>query len=251
MNILLTNDDGYFSRGIKSIYSEFSIENSVTVIAPATEQSGVGHGFTYKQPLYFEDVDFMNTKAHAVLGTPADCVKYGLGHLNDLEIDVVVSGINAGNNAGIAGFYSGTVAAAREAAFWKVPAIAFSLCEGGEEFFDEYAKISKQIFEKIFMDIENIDSRVFYNVNFPNCSPSESRGVKITRQSMAFYKDSYTVKKDEKNREQLWLHGIVTDLEDSNHYDMPAVYDDYITITPLNFDQTDSEEIKNLKDLQI
>ena len=128
MNILLTNDDGIYAKGLWALYAKFARRHCVTVVAPDRERSAVGHGITLYQPLRTNRVNINNGfTGYAVNGTPADCVKMGLMEILDSKPDMVISGINPGANVGVNINYSGTVAAAKEAALYNVPAIAVSI----------------------------------------------------------------------------------------------------------------------------
>ncbi len=253
MKVLLTNDDGYFAEGIKNIYNVLSEDQDVTVIAPGTEQSGVGHGFTYNKTLLFEEVEFTNDKkAQVVFGTPADCIKLGLGYFKNLKPDIIVSGINKGINSGIASFYSGTIAGAREAAFWRIPSIAFSVSDEGFKFIKEYSIIAKRIFDTIFINNKPFikDRKIFYNVNFPSCKPSLCKGIRITKQSMAYYYDEYDIINITGDKKEVQLRGDIKDIEESLDFDTKAVMSDYISITPLHFDNSFEPAISILKNIE-
>ncbi len=253
LKILLTNDDGYQSKGISHLFSSLKMKYNVTVVAPKSQQSGVGHGFTYKKPIRYNKFALKNEFfGYSVSGTPADCVKFALGHLLPGKPDIVVSGINEGKNIGIANFYSGTIAAAREAAFWRIPSVAFSVCEKACEYFKEYSVVSKQIISKIIVDtkIKEKKSGIFYNVNFPSCHPSSSKGVKITKQSLAFYNDVYNMKKNKNGIKEYWIKGRLDKLESTDDYDAVAIEKDFITVTPLHFDTTAYELIPFLSDIK-
>ncbi len=253
LHVLLTNDDGYTAPGIHHIYTALKKEFCVTVVAPETEQSGIGHAFTYHKPLGMHEKAFQDTTGYIVTGTPADCVKIALGHILPEKPDVVVSGINNGNNAGIAGYYSGTVAAAREGAFWQVPGIAFSLCEGGMEYASEYADIARTMLEKILFENKPSDNRysIYYNVNFPSCALNKCTGLKVTRQSLSFWDDQYTPVQEKENDSITYqLHGERKDIEIDNEYDARAISNNFITITPLHIDATATERPQSLINIE-
>jgi len=241
LRILLTNDDGFSSPGIRHLYDVLKKEHAVTVVAPEIEQSGIGHAFTYNKPLTFRKREFQdNDEGYSVSGTPADCVKIALCHILDEKPDVIVSGMNNGNNTGIAGYYSGTVAAVREGAFWQVTSIAFSLCEKDPCYFSEYAQISYKILNEIMFDnaITDGDKRIFFNVNFPSCHPDQCAGIVIAKQSLSYYNDRYEPVKRKDGNVEYWLHGERKDVEPLNEYDARAVENNYIAITPLHIDAT-------------
>jgi 5'-nucleotidase len=253
LRILLTNDDGFSSPGIRHLYDVLKNDHSVTVVAPEYEQSGIGHAFTYNKPLMFRKRKFNGgAEGYSVSGTPADCVKIALCHILDEEPDVIVSGMNNGNNTGIAGYYSGTVAAVREGAFWQVTSIAFSLCEKDPCYFSEYARIAYKIFQRIMLDnsIASGDKRVFYNVNFPSCHPDQCAGVVITKQSLSYYNDRYEPVTREDGTVEYWLHGERKDVEPLNEYDARAVENNFIAITPLHIDATAFKIMDSLSGLK-
>ena len=191
--LLLTNDDGYSASGIRALHDALSESFDIVVAAPTTEQSGIGHAFTFNRPLsHFPLPPSVGMSGWAVNGTPSDCVKFAVSHLLSKTPDLVVSGMNLGENSGISSYYSGTVAAAREGAFWRLPSIAFSICSGSETYLADYCGMAHRILNHLALDPSTGGSKiVFYNVNFPNCKPSLCRGIRATRQSMAYFDDKY------------------------------------------------------------
>ena len=253
MRLLLTNDDGFDAPGIRFLHDALRPFHDIVVAAPAVEQSGVGHAFTYRKGIRLEEKEFVSgTSGYAVFGTPADCVKVALGHLLSEKPDAVISGINNGDNTGIAGFYSGTVGAAREAAFWGVLGIAFSVANNEAQFFGEFEDLIPDIvsqLSKIFCEDRESEKQIYYNVNFPGCLRSECHGIKICRQSLAFYRDSYRVKESAEGVDEYWLRGVKEGVELSNEFDARAVENQWITITPHHFDTTDFAVMSCLKDI--
>jgi len=249
LRVLLTNDDGFSAPGIQHIYTALKDDFEVTVVAPEEEQSGIGHAFTYHKPLVVNEREFKGGIAYVVSGTPADCVKFGLSYLMDEMPDSIVSGINNGGNTGIAGFYSGTVAAARESAFWQVTGIAFSC--GGEDankYMADYADVSRKILYRFLSEktSRNNGNMVYYNVNFPSCHPEDCAGIKVTRQSLSFWDDIYTPGKKENGTVEYLLNGERKDVEESNEYDTRAIENKYIAITPLQIDATATDEFQSM-----
>ncbi len=245
--VLLTNDDGISARGMEVLVNLFSADYEITVVAPKNEQSGKGHSFTYREGLTFEPSDIYSVPSYAVNGTPADCVKVALSHILDELPDFVVSGINDGENIGIAGFYSGTVAAAREAAFWHIPAVALSVSYNSSEFVNEYGEVALDMVNDLEKRGE-LDSpkRHFININFPGCAPADARGVRVVKQSLAYYNDSYTVKVDDDGSEKLFVNGKMVGVENSLEFDVFANKEGFITVTPHNIDTTSVEKMAGL-----
>jgi 5'-nucleotidase len=257
VKILLTNDDGYKAPGILHLFNVLRVDHDVTLVAPETEQSGIGHAFTFNRALSYRP--FKNdagVEGFAVAGTPSDCVKFAVSHLLPEKPDIVVSGINLGENSGTAGYYSGTVAAAREGAFWRIPSMAFSVCVEGRDHMAGYADIAKNIFEKLSVlhagkAGQNGSIPVFYNVNFPGCRPDKVKGVRATRQSLAFFDDRYRREDAADGSSFFWLYGDKKDLEQSDLYDSRAIESGYIAITPLDFDSTATAALTYLSDLDL
>jgi len=240
--ILLTNDDGFHAPGIKYLYDALSPRYNVVVAAPLKEQSGVGHTFTFMRPLTCRTAGAGDQMPGYIIdGSPADCVKFAISTLLPQRPDIVVSGINNGDNSGIASFYSGTVAAAREGAFYGIPSFAFSMFDRDNPHTEQYAEMTPFLIEEILEAAGNaIDKRVFYNINFPPCSPDESRGFKVTWQSLANYEDSYKkISGDSNSVDGIYhVYGDRPKIEPSNSFDARAVLNNYIAITPLSYDPT-------------
>jgi len=249
--ILLTNDDGITAPSMWDLYEELSKNWSITVVAPDRERSGTGHAFTFNTPLHYEKRGFKNgLEGFVVSGTPVDCVKFAISYLLPERPDIVIAGLNVGENSGLSAFYSGTVAAAREGAFWGIPSIAFSLCSGGERYAREYAAHTASILRWIVSrEKRKKKHNVYYNVNFPACSPVNSRGIKVTAQSLAFFDDRYETIDVEAHytKKGYMIYGDKKDLEQSNKYDSCALQNNYITITPLTFDATASKDYRTLR----
>lgn len=254
LTVLLTNDDGFYAEGIRILYKELIKKFSVTVVAPEQERSGVGHAFTFNNPLHYiksEESDFM--KGFIVNGTPADCVKFAIGYLLPQRPDIVVSGMNNGENSGLSAFYSGTVAAAREGAFWNIPSFAFSVCKESFAFAKDYASLVPNMIEKIMNANKSlVPSKVYYNVNFPPCPLPEVKSTKVTWQSLAFFDDRYERIEVEshKSGEGFMIFGEKKDIESSNAFDSRALMNNMITITPLTFDSTAHNAIPHLESLE-
>lgn len=251
--VLLTNDDGFHADGIKILYAELIKKYDVIVVAPEHEKSGVGHAFTFNNPLhYVNNEDSKVYKGYIVSGTPADCVKFAVGHLLSKKPDIVVSGINNGENSGLSAFYSGTVAAAREGAFWNIPSFAFSVCAEAFNYAKEFSEIASSMIDKILSSDKHTFPCTYYNINFPACALSEVKGTKVTWQSLAFFDDHY--KKIEfkahKTGEGYVVYGEKKDIEESDAFDSRALLNKYITITPLTFDSTAHQTIPHLLKLE-
>lgn len=234
--VLVANDDGIFSPGIKALGLAMSEIADVVVVAPDVEQSAVGHGITIRRPLRFKhtaSAGFGGIPAYRVDGTPADCVVLGVHLLG--KPDLVVSGINLGGNLGDDLTHSGTVAAAIEGLAMGVPSIAFSqLSTAGEYDFIPSAayaaKLAREVLER------GLPPRVLLNVNFPSGEP---RGVRVTRVGEHRWEDQIVTRQDPEGREYHWVAGVskARDAHDVTT-DYGAVQAGYISVTPVRLDLT-------------
>jgi 5'-nucleotidase len=252
--ILLTNDDGISAEGLRHLCEALATVGRVVVVAPDQERSGVGHAFTFNKPLHYERVRFAPAwTAYVVSGTPVDCVKFAVSFLLPARPEVVVSGLNIGENSGLSAFYSGTVAATREGAFWNIASIAFSVCEEAGGFAKEYAAMAPALMKRILeLAARAKNNGVYYNVNFPPCAPEAVRGLKVTEQSMAFFDDRYeTIDVGTHHTKKGYvIYGEKKDIEKSNKYDSRALMNGYITVTPLGFDSTARKGMARIKAME-
>ena len=239
MNILLTNDDGIRAPGLVALAEALSVQNEVVVIAPDTERSGSSHGLTISQPLFVTETWIGNCKGFAVSGFPADCVKLGLSHLVERRPDLVISGINKGANTGINVFYSGTVAAAIEATFVGIPAIAVSI----DSFVSPDYLFSAQFIANIvsILKTHRIPDKVVLNVNVPGVPEEHIQGVRLTRQNHHIFKDKYIRRMAPGDKPYYWLNGDPPEQEDDGYIDDCALAKGFISITPLVADFNVSE----------
>ena len=242
MRILLTNDDGIYAPGLRALRRELLKIGEVVVVAPATEQSATGHSVTLATPLLVNEVydeidgkrDFLGW---AVEGRPADCVKLALLELLKEPPDVIVSGMNAGSNAGINVLYSGTVAAAIEGAFYRITAIACSLEYDGK--IHDYAKgaaYCAQIVKQILAT--NPPAGRLFNVNIPVLERGPIQGVKVLPQNATPYAEKFDRRVNPRGRTYFWTSPEFHCPEPHPDTDVTALAEQYITITPLMFDLT-------------
>lgn len=247
MKILLTNDDGILAPGLRALRTELAHMGRVVVVAPASEQSAVGHSITLLHPLLVEEVhEEGELFGYAVEGKPADCVKLGLVELVEGVPDLVVSGINAGSNAGINVLYSGTVAAAIEAAFFNVTSVAVSLTLPEVDQYERAAGIAAVVIRQI-LEHKPAAGELF-NVNIPSLSDGDPLGVRVARQALVCYRESYEARTDPRGRKYYWLLPDPLVPEDDLDADMTALARRYVTVTPLHFDLTDRRRIEQMRD---
>ena len=241
MRILLTNDDGIYAPGLRALRFELQKLGTVTVVAPATEQSATGHSVTLLNPLLvseiFED-DGTTLFGWAVEGRPADCVKLALLQLLPEPPDLIISGMNAGSNAGINVIYSGTVAAAVEGAFFHRTAIAVSL-EYDEKIHDfpTAARHARTVIEQILAKKPVAGS--LFNVNIPVLERGPIKGVKVLPQNVTPYAEQYDRRVNPRGRTYFWSSPEFSCPSPHPDTDVTALEEGYITVTPLKFDMTD------------
>jgi 5'-nucleotidase len=245
MQILLTNDDGIFAPGLAAIYKELVKLGDVTVVAPADSRSGASHSVTFHEPLICNKVNINGQfTGFSVQGSPADCVKLACMELHKEPIDLVVAGINNGANAGINVYYSGTVAAAMEAAFLKIPSVAMSLAVEEHMDFDKAAVLCVKVLKKLMP----IKSGEVININIPFLSQGEPKGVKVVPQSTGGFDEQYIPQKNEQGQTVFKLSGGQHRLED-DPADTTSLAEGFITVTPLVPDMTDHKKIHRLQQI--
>ncbi|MER3417343.1 MAG: 5'/3'-nucleotidase SurE [Gemmataceae bacterium] len=240
MRILLTNDDGIYAPGIRALHRELAALGEVTLVAPAAEQSAVGHSITLLTPLIVQEVRDENHQpiGWAVEGKPADCVKLALRELLPGLPDLVISGINAGSNAGINVLYSGTVAAAIEGAFFGVTSMAISLDYKKPVAlnFGEAARIGRQVIEQILSRQPPRGS--LFNINIPSLENGPPRGIKVVPQEVERYEESYDRRRDPRGRVYFWITSDIACPGGRPHTDVGCLAEGYVAVTPLKFDLT-------------
>ncbi|MDB5309647.1 MAG: surE 2 [Gemmataceae bacterium] len=249
MRILLTNDDGIYAPGLRALRHELLKLGAVTVVAPATEQSAAGHSVTLLNPLLVSEVfedDGKTFIGWAVEGRPADCVKLALLELLPDTPDVIVSGMNAGSNAGINVVYSGTVAAAVEGAFFHRTSIAVSL-EYDKKIYDfaTGARYARQVIEQILAR-KPADGSLF-NVNIPVLERGPIRGVKVLPQNVTPYQEQFDRRVNPRGRTYFWTTPAFRCPEPHPETDVTALEEGYITVTPLKFDLTDHARLTEIQ----
>jgi 5'-nucleotidase len=232
--ILLSNDDGVYAEGIQKLRQALRELAEVFVVAPASEQSATSHRITLSGPLRHRD---LGHGVHMVDGTPADCVYVAL-NLDGLlprRPALVVSGINHGLNLGMDVVYSGTVAAAREAALRGIPAIALSAAHGAE--LSQVAEASLPLITRLLAASQAAPggSTPLLNVNFPAAPP---RGVLATRLGRRDYEDKVEVRLDPRGQRYYWIGGSSVMHDGSEGADTTAVDQGYVSVTPLSLELT-------------
>ena len=244
--ILLTNDDGIDAAGIWAVYKELKKMDSVTVVAPDSEMSAIGHAITMSDPLRVKK-HFKNGKffGYAVNGTPADCVKIAVASLLKRKPALTVSGINFGSNFGTNIIYSGTVSAATESLILGIPAIASSLASYEEYDFSVAAKFTAKLAKETLE--KGLPERVLLNVNVPALPAKRIKGVRVTRQGFAAFDDYYKKNVDPRGKTYYWLCAEKLRGCSEKGTDGEAVVNGYISVTPVHYDMTYKEYMGDLK----
>jgi 5'-nucleotidase len=251
MRILLTNDDGAYAPGLHALRQALEPLGEVWVVAPAHEQSGVGHSITIKAPLLVEELfDDGRPIGWAVEGSPADCVKLACLELLDPLPEVLVSGINWGSNAGINVLYSGTVAAAIEGAFFSLRSFAISLEYSPHPDFRRTAQLSARLLQAL-LD-QGLPPGTLLNINFPDLNRGRPKGVVVVRQEVARYEEQFERRIDPRGRVYFWpTPELVLPRAARPQTDVSALAEGYITVTPLQFDLTNEHLLRQLTDLPL
>ncbi|SES82019.1 5'/3'-nucleotidase SurE [Anaerobranca gottschalkii] len=252
MNVMITNDDGIYAKGIDALVKEFSKKgHKVFVVAPERERSAVSQAITLHKPLRIQGVDkWKDIEAYAVNGTPTDCSKLGLTELIKEPVDVVVSGINKGPNLGTDVLYSGTVSAAIEATIIGVPAIAISLVGHNNELDYTFAA---QVAEKLAVELlkQGVPKDTLLNVNVPHLPKNEIKGVAITSLGQRRYDKLFHRREDPRGNVYYWMVGEVQDYIEDQNTDVAKIKENYITISPIHFDFTKYNLINMLENWQL
>lgn len=244
--ILVSNDDGIYSEGIIALREAMLEIGEVYVYAPHKQQSAVGHAITTHLPLrvnpYYMNGEFFG---YAVTGTPADCVKLAVTTHMKEKPDLIVSGINHGSNAAINVIYSGTVSAATEGTILGIPSIAFSLTTYVDFDFTYSKKVAKIIAQAVLKN--GLPPGVLLNVNIPPVPEEKIKGIKVTKQGKSRWNDYFEKRVDPQQREYYWLTGTMNNIEDDEESDIRAIQENYVSVTPIQFDLTAYDFLEKLK----
>ena len=254
---MITNDDGFDAVGLKYLVEALRPLANIIVVAPSTNKSACSHSMTLSRPLHFKyvDDDFYRLED----GTPTDCIFLGLHNLYPEGVlpDLVISGINIGSNMGEDITYSGTVAGAMEAVIQGVPAIAISQVYNNlhnsqpkEDWdFALASKIIVDMTKKIFADEFPLGARKLLNINVPQVSIGECKGLKITKAGYRVFGNDCHRYYDPKGSEFHWigLHPLIWEADEKKECDFEAIKENYVSITPIQLDMTSYDDMDRLK----
>lgn len=245
--ILITNDDGISAPGIRALIDVMKTIGEVVVVAPDSPQSATGHAITINNTLFINKVkmDPDIEQEYSCSGTPVDSVKFAVHEILKRKPDLCVSGINHGSNSSINVIYSGTLSAAVEAGIEGIPAIGFSLLD-----YDWNADFepTKSFIKKIALQVlENgLPEGVILNVNFPNLSEKEIKGIKVCRQAKAMWEERFDKRTNPQGKNYYWLTGEFINLEEGDDTDEWALANGFVSIVPVQFDLTAYHAMQHL-----
>ena len=241
MRILVTNDDGVFSEGIKELANSLRSLGDVWVVAPDRERNATSHALTLHRPLRILNP---SSQIYAVNGTPADCVNVGVHFILKEKPDLVVSGINKGENLGDDINYSGTVAAAVEGALMGIQSFAISLSSRRDFYFKPAAAFALKLAR--FIVKKGLPDGIMLNVNVPDTGGKEITLYRMTKQSKDVHDNTIEEKVDPRGGEYYWIGRKDERYEDDDDSDRKAISQKLISITPLRIDRTHGSSLKKL-----
>ena len=240
--ILLTNDDGVNALGLEMARRALEDLGRVVVVAPVEERSGASHSLFLTQPVRIEHLE---SDRYATTGTPVDCVILGFRKILERFPDLVVSGINHGANLGEDVFYSGTVAAAREAALHEIPSFAVSTLGKQKSDFEHASGVLGRLVESLWSRVEG---GTFLNINIPEGRPDEYR---FTRQGSKRVTSGIAEKTDLRGRTYYWIGPDQSQWMISPDSDYEAILGGRVSITPMQLVQTDYQKLADLQQLEL
>ncbi len=241
VRILITNDDGIHSEGIRALEDALKAVGDIYVVAPESEMSGASHSLTLARPLRIRQVD---ERHWTVDGTPTDCVTFAINRILSPEQlpHICASGINHGANLGDDATYSGTVAGAMESTILGVPGIAFSLVANRSQDFTESAKVAEKLMRKAIE--EGLPKGTLLNVNIPKGVP---RGVRITKQGLKNAKPIISEHTDPRGKFYYWIGEERNGFHAEGGTDFEAIDEGFVSVTPMRSDLTNHQAIELLK----
>ena len=252
MKILISNDDGILSNGIRALIEALSKHHDVYVVAPDRERSAAGHSLTLHTPLRVEEVDakYGAKRCWMTTGTPGDCVKLAINAIlsADEKPDLVISGINHGPNLGADILYSGTVSCAMEGAMLGYPSIATSLASlrnDYEDFLFAASFIDELITHKL--DTYKIPPKTILNINIPGLDKEDIAGIAISELGSRMFTDDFEKRIDPRGKVYYWMAGELINEPEGASTDIAAVRNNKISITPVTYEMT---RVNIMKDLE-
>jgi 5'-nucleotidase len=241
MKILISNDDGYLAPGINALAEALASIADILVVAPESNRSGCSNSLTLDRPLSLYKAA---NGFYFINGTPSDCVHIALTGGLAFQPDLIVSGINQGQNMGDDTLYSGTVAAATEGFLFGIPAIAFSQVHHGWAHLDSAARVAREIVQRRF---DELQKPYLLNVNIPNLPYEELGGMVATRLGKRHESEAVIKTKDPSGRDIFWIGPAGAAKDAGEGTDFYAITKGYVSITPLQIDLTHAAQLNVLK----
>lgn len=248
IRILISNDDGVNSEGLRALAGVLQTLGEVFIVAPDRDQSAASHALSLYRPLRMEEIS-QNT--YSVDGTPTDCINLAVnGILKDKKPDLIVSGINKGENLGDDITYSGTVSAAMEGTLLEIPSVAVSVVNKNGFRFDTASFYALMIAKYVLR--RGLPKGTFINLNIPSLPKEEIKGIKVTRQGKRVYGEPIVENVDPRGRKYYWIGGNELGFLDIENSDIIAINQGYVSITPIKLDLTDYDFLERLNwDLKV
>lgn len=248
--IFVTNDDSFSARGFQVALDVAREFGRVIAVAPATPQSGRSQAFTMYDPLFLEEKQREEgLEVYSLSGTPVDCVKLAFDYmLTSQRVDLVISGVNHGSNAGVNVLYSGTMGAAIEGSFYGVPSIGLSLTDhDADADFTAAKEYARHIVASVLQCPEEQRQGLCLNVNVPDIALEEIKGIKLCRQCRGVWHEDFYRNEDPRGRAYFWLKGGFCNCEvEADDTDEWALSNGYVSVVPVQVDMTAYERIPYL-----
>jgi len=246
--ILITNDDGIYSPGLRYLINLINKIGKVVVVAPDGPQSAQSHAITINSPISCEKIKIDDGKQIEFIcsGTPVDCVKLALSEILDRKPDLCISGINHGSNASINVIYSGTVSAAVEASIHEIPSVGFSILDYSE---NTELKHTDKYITHIVNKLLNSEKNICLNVNIPKFSDNPIKGLKVCQQAKGKWVEEFDERFSPMGKRYFWLTGNYIKDDKSKVADQNLLEDNYISIVPVQYDLTSYSQIDEIDSL--
>lgn len=246
LNILISNDDGYNSVGIRALANEFSKIANITVVAPISQKSGVSNSFTFTQPITVNHKIIDKINYYTISGTPVDCIKIAVAKLLDEKPDIILSGINSGRNTAVNILYSGTLGAAMEGYLMNIPSAAISLDSGtNDKNYADAAEVAREVIEKYIIN-NKISENLLLNINIPDVPKEKIKGIKLTKIASTIWEDIFEKRQAPFGWDYYWYSGKFEYLNNDTTTDDGAVKNGFVSVTPLKIDFFNDKVYKEL-----
>jgi 5'-nucleotidase len=247
--ILVVNDDGITAKGIRSLVEVAKKFGRVVVVAPDKAQSGMGHAVTINGIIRAQEQNIFGegVQAYSCSGTPADCVKFGISQIIKKKPDLILSGVNHGNNSATNVLYSGTMSAALEGAMEGITSIGFSLLDYAADADFSASMHYTEIIVRNVLNDDKLPENFCLNVNIPKGNIEEIKGIRFGRQAEAFWDDWFEHRKDPGGKDYFWLTGTFHNHDKGEDTDEYALANMYVSAVPVQYDLTAYHTLKHLQ----